>query len=110
MALISEVFQSHHLSIGESGAKEDLALVSPTQHLEAEAAQATSSSTALRKTTLFLTRVCPSDYLAVLKGPVYLELSFVNLFMLRHLDLLPATQLISESIYNNSLVEESCLK
>lgn len=58
----------------------------------------------------FLTTVCPSDYLAFLKGPVYLEQSFVSLFMLHHQDLLPVTQFISENVYDNSLVEESCLK
>lgn len=54
--------------------------------------------------------LCLWFFLAFLKGPVYLELSFVNLFMLHHLDLLPVTQFFSESVYDNSLVEESCPK
>lgn len=61
----------------------------------------------LLKTSSFLTTVCPSDYLAFLKEPVCSKLSFVSLFVLHHLDLLPVTQFISESVDVNSLVEVS---
>lgn len=56
-----------------------------------------------------LTMVFPWHHLDFLKGPVYSELSF-KLLMLYHLESLPVTPFIPQRVYNNSLVEEGCLK